>query len=303
MHRLNQRNIIEVSMKINLDMQTLRSFIKVAEMSSFTNAADALHLTQPAISQQIKRLEELLDANLFDRENRIVRLTSVGEKFLQYATDIVNLNDTASEVFHKTQRKEIIHIGMPEHYSDLVLPRVIGEIHDFFPDVQLIVKIARAAVIAEQLNSGKLDLGIIIEQQKIPHISDDNEIAVKWLISENTKLSISKDIPLVLFRSPCVFRNLAIKHLEENGFSWRCVYESEDLISLRSAVIADIGVTILPYLRKMPGLREIGTSNVLPPLPQFRVTLRQRDGWDYKLKQTLTSRILNIWTTFQTEAR
>jgi DNA-binding transcriptional LysR family regulator len=290
-------------MKINLDMQTLRSFIKVAEMGSFTNAADILHLTQPAISQQIKRLEELLDVNLFVRENRIVRLTIAGERFLQYAMDIVKLNDTASEVFHKSSRKETIHLGMPEHYSDLVLPKIIGEVHDFFPDVQLIVKIARSSIISEQLSSGKLDLGITIEEQLRQNNDDDNEIPIKWFVSENTKLSISTEIPLVLFRSPCIFRNLAIKYLEESGLSWRCAYESEDLISLRSAVIADVGVTILPYLKKIPGLREISMSNVLPSLPQFRVAMRQRHGWDSEFKKTLTNRILNIWTTFQTEVR
>ena len=289
-------------MKINFDLQTLRSFIKVAEMGSFTKAADALRLTQPAISQQIKRLEELLNVELLARETRGVQLTPAGERLSAYARQIVELNDSACQEFNKVGRKAIVHLGMPEHFSDLMLPTIIGDVHELFQEVQLVVKIARSALISDYVNDGKVDLGIIIDEIGKHPSALAREIPVKWFASEKANVAKYGEIPLVLFRSPCAFRNLAIRRLEESGLSWRCVYESEDLVSLRSAVIADVGVTVLPYLREMQGLRDVNATGVLPSLPRFEVALRERAGWDPSFKRAFINRLMSIWNNFQSEA-
>jgi DNA-binding transcriptional LysR family regulator len=86
-------------MRVNLDIQSLRSFLKVAELGSFTRAAQALSLTQPAISQQIRRLEELLGVELFARDNRQVLLTLEGERLTSYAQQMVSVNDKVGSLF------------------------------------------------------------------------------------------------------------------------------------------------------------------------------------------------------------
>lgn len=111
-------------MRVNLDVQSLRSFIKVSETKSFTRAAEALSLTQPAISQQIKRLEDLLGVELFARENRQVFLTVEGEKLFDYAKDIVVCNDKIGRLFEVVEKREIIVMGMPEHFCEGCSPKL-----------------------------------------------------------------------------------------------------------------------------------------------------------------------------------
>ncbi|MEO1734302.1 MAG: LysR family transcriptional regulator, partial [Pseudomonadota bacterium] len=77
----------------NLDITTLRSFVAVAESGGVTRAAGFLHLTQSAVSMQLKRLEELLDVELLDRSGRSIALTAEGEQLLGYARRMVALND------------------------------------------------------------------------------------------------------------------------------------------------------------------------------------------------------------------
>ncbi|WP_422396308.1 LysR family transcriptional regulator [Pseudomonas trivialis] len=120
-------------MRVNLDVQSLRSFIKVGETKSFTRAAEALSLTQPAISQQIKRLEDLLGVELFARGNRQVLLTLEGEKLFGYAKNIVMCNDKVGRLFEKFEKEKRLQSACPNTF-------VRGCCHRSFPGWQLIFR-------------------------------------------------------------------------------------------------------------------------------------------------------------------
>ena len=84
-----------------LDLTTLRSFVAVADCGGVTRAAGVLHLTQSAVSMQLKRLEESLDISLFDRSGRGIALTAAGEQLLAYARKMLDLNDEAVTLHHR----------------------------------------------------------------------------------------------------------------------------------------------------------------------------------------------------------
>ena len=113
-------------MRVNLDIQSLRSFLKVAQLGSFTRAAEALALTQPAISQQVRRLEELLGVGLFVRDNRQVLLTLEGERLIGYAQQILEVNDKVGGLFDVSRTQESVMLGIPEYFSEEILQRVIA---------------------------------------------------------------------------------------------------------------------------------------------------------------------------------
>lgn len=284
-------------MKINLDIQSLRSFIKVAELGSFTKASEVLHTTQPAISQQIRRLEEILGVDLFVRDNRITLLTLNGEKLLSYANDMVEKNDKISKLFLSSQHRTVVTLGMPEHFCEEILPKIISNMTINLPNVQLVVKVARSILISEAVNDGTVDLGLVIDETDRIQEMPWHSISAKWFASEQTNLHESKAVPLVLFKPPCSFRSIAISSLEKSGIDWYCAYECENLISLRSAVIAGAGITLLPHLSEIKGIKNIHLEGKLQDISsKFSVALRQRLGWNPSFKKEAISIIRDIWS-------
>jgi len=284
-------------MRVNLDIQSLRSFIKISELRNFTRAAEALYVNQPAISQQIRRFEETLGAQLFIRDSKQALLTLEGERLLKYAREIVDSNDKVADIFSEKPSKETVIVGMPEHFCEQLLPQIISGIVSQIPSIQIIVKVARSALLSEIINDGKVDVGLIIDEMEHMPETIWHPLAVTWFSSENFSLAQKGDIPLALFKAPCGFRSLAIRRLEESGLRWQCAYESEDLILLRSAVQAGLGITVLPYLSELKGLKRLDNIDTLPPLPKFAVGLKQRDGWNPHYKQDLINTIRSVWTS------
>lgn len=283
-------------MRVNLDIQSLRSFLKVAELGSFTRAAQALSLTQPAISQQVRRLEDLLGVALFARDNRQVVLTLEGERLTGYAQQIVGVNDSVGNLFDVSCTQESVTLGIPEYFSEQILQRVIPVMAFEIPAVRIVVKVARSMLLKEALNEGQIDMGLMIDE--LPNVVGTplHSLSLMWLGGERAVApSEGQEVSLVLFKAPCVFRSLAIRRLEESGIRWRCVYESEDLMSLRSAVQAGIGVTLLPSFAQVQGLSSFEALAHLPALPRFGVELKQRAGWRPWYKPQLLAIIEAAW--------
>lgn len=283
-------------MRVNLDIQSLRSFLKVAELGSFTRAAQALNLTQPAISQQIRRLEDLLGVELFARDNRQVLLTLEGERLTGYAHQIVSVNDKVGGLFDVSRPQESVTLGMPEYFSEEILQRVIPAVALELPSVRIVVKVARSMLLAEAFGEGRIDIGLMIDELPKVAAMPLHALSLRWLGGERAAPPVeSEEVALALFKAPCVFRSLAIRRLEESGIRWRCVYESEDLMSLRSAVQAGVGVTLLPWFAEVRGLKSLEALGHLPALPGFGVELKQRPGWEPWYKSQLLAIIETAW--------
>lgn len=283
-------------MRVNLDIQSLRSFLKVAQLGSFTRAAEALALTQPAISQQVRRLEELLGGGLFVRDNRQVLLTLEGERLIGYAQQILEVNDKVGGLFDVSRTQESVMLGIPEYFSEEILQRVIAALAVELPSVRIGVKVARSLVLAQAFNEGGIDIGLMIDE--LPKVAGEplHTLSLKWLGGEHGVMPAQgQEVLLALFKAPCLFRSLAIRRLEESGIRWRCVYESEDLVSLRSAVQAGVGVTLLPWFAQGQGLKKLEPIGFLPELPRFGVELRQRVGWQPWYRSQLLTIIENAW--------
>ncbi|NMY27832.1 LysR family transcriptional regulator [Pseudomonas sp. WS 5021] len=283
-------------MRVNLDVQSLRSFLKVAQLGSFTRAAQALSLTQPAISQQVRRLEELLGVGLFVRDNRQVLLTLEGERLIGYAQQILELNDKVGGLFDVSRSQESVTLGIPEYFSEQILQRVIAAVAVELPSVRIGVKVARSLVLAQAFNEGGIDIGLMIDE--LPKVSGEplHALSLRWLGGEHAGVPAEgQELLLALFKAPCIFRSLAIRRLEESGIRWRCVYESEDLVSLRSAVQAGVGVTLLPWFAQVQGLKSLEALAHLPQLPRFGVELRPRAGWEPWYRSQLLAIIESAW--------
>ncbi|MGJ3264849.1 MAG: LysR substrate-binding domain-containing protein [Salinarimonas sp.] len=287
--------------RINIDIQLLRSFVAVVETGGFARAADGLAMTQPAMSQQMKRLEETLGRALFRRDGRKLVLTPEGELLLGYARRILELNDETYRRFAGEQLREVVNLGMPEHFSESLLPLVISTVHERYPDVQLVVKVGRSQTLSEQVEDGRLHLALLVGAPKDIGGNTPLQVApLAWFGAQETTLDAEpRALPLVLFRAPCGIRQLAVAALERAAVPWRCVHESEDLSALRAAVRVNLGLTVLPNFQAYAGIRPLGDVAGLPPLPDIAVSLRRRPSWRPRSAQGLDALVVELWEAFR----
>ncbi|WP_377888980.1 LysR substrate-binding domain-containing protein [Alkalihalobacillus sp. R86527] len=143
--------------------QQFRVFVSVVENKNFSKAAKDLHMTQPAVSQYIKNLEQSLGTRLLERDNRTVSLNRAGEIVYHHAKELLNLyskmNDLIDELTNKTSGK--IKIGASYTYGEYVLPHVLARIHQKYPLISPTVTIGNSTEIGDLVYTHQLDVGII----------------------------------------------------------------------------------------------------------------------------------------------
>mgnify|MGYP001806336122 CR=1 FL=1 len=271
--------------RVNLETQLLRSFITIHDVGGFARAADMLNMTQPAISQQMRRLEETLDKPLFQRQGRMMRLTTYGEALLGYARRMIELNDQIAERLCAEEAHEIIYLGVPAHFHEDLLPRIIAETARQLPSVQLVVKIGTSQTLMSSIDRGEIDLALLLSETGASS-SVLGTMPVLWMASDECHLKKGEEVPLVLFSGQCTFRQLIIRSLDQAGLRWRCTYEGDDLLSLRAAVRANLGVTGLPSLARN-SLSFFSKAPWLPSLPMSEVSLRFRPTWQSRAAESL----------------
>ena len=141
----------------------LQVFHTVAGVLSFTRAAEILHMTQPAVTHQIRQLEEELNARLFDRANNRISLTAAGEEVLQYADRIIELYGQMSESVKSLtgDRAGLVTLGASTTIAEYMLPGLLRDFGQKFPDVQIRLRVANTDAIVSLVADNSIDLGIV----------------------------------------------------------------------------------------------------------------------------------------------
>lgn len=146
-----------------MDFRVLQYFVTIVQTKSISNAAKALHLTQPTLSRQIRDLEDSLGAKLFDRGSREIHLTDDGQYLYNRAIEILSLVEKTESNIRKTpELKGEIYIGAAESQSLDLLARAIKKLLQAYPKVKIHLRSGNADDILEQLNQGVYDLAVTI---------------------------------------------------------------------------------------------------------------------------------------------
>ncbi len=143
----------------------LKAFIAVAKMNSFTRAAEFLNLSQPAVTHQIKNLENMLRTKLFNRCQNRIHLTKSGEILLKYAEEINSLYQKAMNEIQEVNNRVAgeVYIGAASLLGKYLLPRVIGEFKKTFPDARISMLVGNSKEILEYLQNDAVELAIVSE--------------------------------------------------------------------------------------------------------------------------------------------
>ena len=138
---------------VNFQTDLLRTFVSVIDLGAYTKAGDALGRTQPAISLQIRRLEELVGAPVIKQAGRSLLLTSEGEMLLSYAREILRLNDQAASYFNRSKMAGVLRVGLPNDYAVAFLQGVITEYTHQHADISLEIHCGWSADILDRLHA------------------------------------------------------------------------------------------------------------------------------------------------------
>ncbi|MGV2419251.1 MAG UNVERIFIED_CONTAM: LysR family transcriptional regulator, partial [Staphylococcus saprophyticus] len=148
-----------------MELKTLQYFVRIAREESITRAANALHITQPTLSRQIKELEKELNVKLFKRSNHNIQLTDEGQLLKNRAEELLEMSNKIQEEFKVIDRsiEGNVYIGCGETKGMEVIANIFKDIHNEHPNIQFHIYSGNADDIANRLDKGLLDFGILIQ--------------------------------------------------------------------------------------------------------------------------------------------
>ncbi|MFI5897383.1 LysR family transcriptional regulator [Actinoplanes sp. NPDC051513] len=227
-----------------LDIGPLRSFVAVADCGGFQRAASALHLTQGAVSQHVRRLESALGRALVERDGRGSRFTADGETLLTRARRILAAHDETLAAFAVEAEARLV-IGSTEHAADQLLPALAAA----FPGHRVRFRIDRGAPLRAALADGRIDLALLIG----PGEHTVGALPLTWYSAPG--LDLDGGVSLVAFDAPCALRNRALETLASRGVPAEVGCEAANLAGVQAAVRAGLGVALMATLgQKIDGL-------------------------------------------------
>ena len=189
----------------------LQVFHTVAAELSFTRAAEILNMTQPAVTHQIRQLEEELNTRLFDRANNRISLTAAGEAVLTYASRIIALYGELNESVKSLtgDRSGLVTLGASTTIAEYMLPGMLGDFQQEFPDVQIRLRVANTDAVVSMVADNTIDLGVVEGQvdSQLLRIEECQQDELQVLMPSNHPLTQEASItPSQLVDHPFINR-------------------------------------------------------------------------------------------------
>lgn len=275
-----------------IEHDLLRVFVALVDHGGFTAAAQVLDRTQAAVSLQIKRLEETVQAALLQHPRRTVHLTPQGEILLDYARRMLALNAEALHAVRGDELADWVRIGATNNYASTILPPLLVEFCRRYPEVQIEVHTGVAAEMDRKLGSA-FDLIINLH----PPGMGDGELIDRqepiWVTALADSPHERDPLPLALLPNGSLFRRYVLEALARQGRTWRLAHESTNIGSIESAVAAGLAVAVFQrHSVNFARMRELTEADGFPRLPPADVRLQSADRYLSRAAVELRSFIL-----------
>jgi DNA-binding transcriptional LysR family regulator len=257
-----------------LNPDLLQAFLAVADHRSFTRAAVALNRTQSAVSMQVKRLEEQLQAELFHRTKANVDLSAAGERLLGYARRILSLNEEAVGRVREHRVEGRVRLGVMDDYGTVLLPPLLTHFIANYPLIDVEMETGLTSAMTDRL--GKT-YNIVIAMHPEGHSEGEllrREQAV-WAASAEHRVEESDPLPVALYPQGCLFRNWAMQALDKANRPWRLAFVSHSLSAVEAIAAQGLAVTVVKSGTFPSKLRRLSERDGLPPLPRAEIRLHR----------------------------
>ena len=283
----------------------LKVFHTVARLLSFTKAAEALHMTQPAVTFQVRQLEEYFNTRLFDRTHNKVSLTPTGEKVSEFAERIFDLyNEMENSVRDLTgEISGALTIGASTTIAEYMLPALLGEFKNQYPDINLRLKVSNSEGIVSMVEHNVIDLGIVeapvTNKNLIVEVCHDDHLVVVTTPNHELARRGTKVKPAELIQYPFVCREegsgtreVITQYLIDqnvNPAEMNYCMELGSPEALKGAVETDMGISILSRstIVKELKLNTLAELQLDPSLSRPFSFVRQRQKFRVRIMEEL----------------
>jgi len=261
----------------NISTDGLRTFVMVVEIGGFAKAGDLLGLSQPAVSLQIKRLEDVLGYKLFKKQGQRQVLNQYGELLLPMAKQMMQHNDAILQQFTSENIAGKVRLGIPSEFAARILPSIIGDFVALYPEVSLEVKSRLSKHLLSASRQDQFDLVLALNERlnsdKFPIFMQDELV---WV----GDLSLAQNDVVTLVTAPegCIYRRRAIDALKSAGIKYRIVYSNADLTGLIAALKEGLGITVLAKSTVPSELNYQVQTKHLPTLGNIGISLIKSSG-------------------------
>lgn len=260
-------------MSRNIDTALLRAFVAVAETAGMTSAANVLNLTQAAVSQQIKRLEDAFGTALFTRDRRGLTLTAAGERLFGKARRLLALNDEIWADMTTPGFDGEVRLGIPYDLVTTYLPPALKSFSRAHPRVRIALECRSSPRLRDALAAGEVDLALTTEQET----GEGGEALVSdrlvWVGARGGEAHLQRPLPVSFGSDSCAFRPAVREALQAAGLEWRTVAEIANMDAIQATVATDLAVTALLATTVPPSLEVLPPGIGLPALRSFSINL------------------------------
>jgi DNA-binding transcriptional LysR family regulator len=257
----------------SFDPDLLTTLLAVEQTGSFTQAATRLGIRQPTVSQHIRRLEQQAGRLLVQRDTHSVSLTADGEAMAGFARTILGAHDQAAAYFTGSKPRGRLRIGMSDDLALTRIPQILRDFRRDNPGVDFDLTVDQSGLLHQRLESDRLDVFI----GKRPRGEERGQLVKRerlvWVGTPNTKIDLSKPIPLVLYPAPSVSRTEIHRALTRAGLPYRSACICNGVNGLIAGVAAGIGISALAASLVPAQLTTLGAGHKLPELGSIDLVL------------------------------
>ena len=257
-----------------LDIDTVQAFLLVAELQSFTRAAEALGTTQAAVSMKLQRLEAVVGKRLVERSPRAVTLTADGSAFLHHARALIEAHDRALSGGRPAQQQ--LSLGISDHAAGPELVPLLERLHAMSSQLALLVTIGFSREMLDAYDAGELD-AVIVRQEGSRRGGEKLTVdEFGWFATKRFAWHRGEPLPLATLAPLCGVRAIAVRALDRAGIVWSETFVGGGVTAVVAAALA--GLAVAPLARRIApaGLIDIGPSHGLPQLGASKVMLHSK---------------------------
>jgi DNA-binding transcriptional LysR family regulator len=261
-----------VMVAVNLPTDVLRTFLAVIDLGSFTKAGLLLGRTQPAISLQIRKLEELVGKTLMDTTGRNIALTREGESLARYSRQLLAMND---EIVARLQHKESsgsLRVGLPNDYAVAFFQTALANFSKLHPDAELSIQCDTSEQLLPMFERDELDIVVaMFDGAPPPGLIYTWAERPIWVVGGESGAAGKAIVPLAVHPEGCHYRERMIRSLDQIGKPWRITFCSPGINGLQLAVQSGFGVTALTRRTLLRGMRVLADRDGFPALPDIHL--------------------------------
>jgi len=295
-HKTNESILCNKSNPViymELPIDLLQTFSSIAKTGSFTRAGEAQHITQSAVSMQMKRLEGVVGHPLFQKNGRSFNLTPAGETLLEHALMILKVHNEAVAAFARPEMFGQIRFGCADEYAFRFLPTVLADFRKAFPRIRVDLYSADSLDLRQMLLREELDLCLL------GHQSDGGLVIHReplvWVTSSQGTAHLDDPVPLAVYHEGCSCREWALEGLRKVGKRHWIAFVSHSISSLLAAVKSGLAVAPVSAVPLDASFRLLGPEDGFPLLPYSELSLHQSLHADQELVSCFSDYIVEYF--------